>query len=259
MNSKQGPPARLFRRNLQIRQQQPEWMDEPHLDAALHHQALAGLRRVHWWSGTEGALWGAMSGALSAAAAGGSTLKILDLASGGGDLALGIAARCHRLGLKAIVHGCDISATAVVRAQRLAAERGIGGVSFFQLDVITDAYPEAHYDVVMNSLFLHHLTSSQIIAVLSRMRAAADLVVADDLLRTVPGYWLAWAGCRILSRSPVVHFDGPVSVEAALTREEILDLASKAGLVGVQFRRHWPERYLLTCGTRTAAVAGCQP
>jgi 2-polyprenyl-3-methyl-5-hydroxy-6-metoxy-1,4-benzoquinol methylase len=259
LNSQHRPPARLYRRDLQIRQQQPEWMDEPQLDAALHHQALAGLRRVHWWSGTEGALWGAMSGALHAAAAGGSGLKILDLASGGGDLALGIAARCQRQGLRAVVHGCDISATAVARAQRLAVERGLANVRFFQLDVITDAYPEAHYDVVMNSLFLHHLSAAQIIAVLSRMRAAADLVVADDLLRTVRGYWLAWIGCRILSRSPVVHFDGPVSVEAALTRDEILALAGRAGLAGVQFRRHWPERFLLTCRTRTTDAGGCQP
>jgi 2-polyprenyl-3-methyl-5-hydroxy-6-metoxy-1,4-benzoquinol methylase len=119
-------------------------------------------------------------------------------------------------------------------------------VEFFQLDVLEDAWPESRYDVVMNSLFLHHLSEEGVLRLLVRMREAGGLVVVDDLLRTRAGYWLAWLGCRLLSRSPVVHFDGPVSVESAFSVAEVMALAERAGLSGAGLRRHWPERFLLT-------------
>ncbi|MFM7057840.1 MAG: methyltransferase domain-containing protein, partial [Planctomycetota bacterium] len=262
-----GPPARRYRRNLQIRQRQPEWMDDPQLDAGLHAAALAGLRRIHWFIGTAGALWGAVRRAAGGRGVGGAevgggvragagvsggggtvsgVLRILDLASGGGDLAVAIAERCRASGLAAVVHGCDISGTAVARARHLAEERGVSGVEFFRLDVLEDAWPESRYDVVMNSLFLHHLSEESGLHLLRRMRESGGLVVVDDLLRTQAGYWLAWVGCHLLSRSPVVHFDGPVSVESALSWAEVLGLAERAGLSGASVRCHWPERFLLT-------------
>ena len=253
-----GPPERRYRRDLRIRQCQPEWMDEPQLDADLHAAALAGLRRIHWFSGTVGALWGAVRPVVAGSrTANGQALRILDLGSGGGDLAVAIAERCRASGVAAVVHGCDISGTAVSRAQKLAKSRGLSGVEFFRRDVLADPWPEPHYDVVMNSLFLHHLSEEDALRLLRRMRESGGLVVVDDLLRTRAGYWLAWLGCRLLSRSPVVHFDGPVSVEAAFSTAEILGLAERAGLLGASLRRHWPERYLLTWQASEPTVAGC--
>lgn len=253
-----GRPERRYRRDLRIRQCQPEWMDEPQLNAELHTAALAGLRRIHWFSGTVGALWGAVRRVVDGSrAADGKVFRILDLGSGGGDLAVAIAERCRASGVAAVVHGCDISGTAVAGAQKLAQARGLSGVEFFRRDVLADAWPEPQYDVVMNSLFLHHLSAEDALRLLRRMRESGGLVVVDDLLRTWAGYWLAWLGCRLLSRSPVVHFDGPVSVEAAFSKAEILGLAERAGLQGASFRRHWPERYLLTWQASGPTVAGC--
>ncbi len=77
-------------------------------------------------------------------------------------------------------------------------------------------------------------------------QAAERAVLVDDLLRSQSGYWLAWVGCRMLSRSPVVHFDGPVSVAAAFRLAEVKVLCSEAGLPGANIRTHWPERFLLS-------------
>jgi hypothetical protein len=41
----------------------------------------------------------------------------------------------------------------------------------------------------------------------------------------------AWTGCHLLSRSPIVHFDGPTSARAAWTRNELRTHAEHAGLV----------------------------
>jgi len=221
-------------------------MDDPHLDAELHESALAGLRRIHWFSGTAGALWRGMRDVAGATGSARSAVRILDLASGGGDLSIATAERFRSRGVSAVVHGCDISGTAVSRARQLADSRGLTGIEFFQLDVLEDAWPEPYYDIVMNSLFLHHLSEESALRLLVRMRESAGLVLVDDLLRTWSGYWLACLGCRLLSGSPVVHFDGPVSVEAAFSQLEVLELAKRAGLQGANLQRHWPERFLLT-------------
>jgi hypothetical protein len=76
--------------------------------------------------------------------------------------------------------------------------------------------------------------------------ASRSLVLVNDLIRSPLGYGLAWVGCRLLSRSPIVHFDGPVSVQGAFQLQEVQALAARAGLLGATLRRSWPERYLLS-------------
>jgi hypothetical protein len=99
---------------------------------------------------------------------------------------------------------------------------------------------------VMCSLFLHHFDDDSARTLLMKMREAATVAVfVDDLLRTTLGYTLCWIGCRILTRSPMVHYDGPQSVRAALTMEEARQLFAQAGYDRATFRRHWPERFLM--------------
>ena len=99
----------------------------------------------------------------------------------------------------------------------------------------------------MCSLFLHHLANDEALQLMRSMASAArQAVLIDDLLRTQWGYALCWVGCRILSRSPIVHVDGPLSVQGAFTVPEVRSLADQAGLSGARIKRHWPERFLLS-------------
>jgi len=69
--------------------------------------------------------------------------------------------------------------------------------------------------------------------------------VVDDLIRSRLGYALAWSGTRLLSRSWVVHTDGPLSVRAAFTPAELRRLAAEAGLTTAELVPFWPERQRL--------------
>lgn len=217
-------------------------MDQPGLDEAQHLRALRGLGRINRVSRSAGILWPAIAD--EARREGGEALRVLDLASGGGDVAIGLARRVRRAGLRVAIEGCDVSPAAVSFASRSAASAGVG-VRFFRLDALKDAMPEG-FDVLTCSLFLHHLSDDEAVELLRRMAAAARrAVLINDLERSTVGYALAWAGCRLLSRSPIVHHDGPASVRAAFTVEEALGLACRAGLAGVRLTRHWPRRFLL--------------
>lgn len=227
--------------SLSVRHRQQELMDDPDLDDQLHHQALAGLRRINTISGTVGTIWKPIE-QLAHKRAG--TIRILDVACGGGDTAIALARRAQRARLPMQVAGCDLSSTAISYATNNAESQGVD-VRFFQADALGNNLPTG-YDVIYCSLFLHHLDDEDVVRLFRSMKTAAgQLVLASDLRRSRLGYVLAWAGTRLLTRSRICHVDGPLSVEGAFTPREILALAARAGLDHPQLTRHWPQRFLL--------------
>lgn len=229
-------------RSLSVRRSEPEWMDAPDLDPALHHEALAGLERINVVSLTVSSVWRPLIEARRRQAAG--ALSVLDVACGAGDLATGLVLRARRHGAAITMEGCDISQTAIDHARRRAAERG-APVTFFRHDALSQALPR-QYDVVVCSLFLHHLDEENAAKLLATLGAAArSLVIVTDLDRSRLGLALAWVGTRLLTRSPVVHVDSLRSVRAAWTRAEAEALAADAGLSRFRVHPIWPCRWRL--------------
>jgi len=225
------------------RRRTPEVMDDPALDAARHAAALAGLARINLWSGSVRALWSAIRA--NGLASRGERLRILDVASGGGDVPIGLALRARRAGVNVEVVGSDLSATAVGFARERAARAG-ADVEFRVLDALAGDLP-AGFDVVTNSLFLHHLDDGDVVPFLVKAAAATRrLLVIDDLVRSRAGHLFARVGTHVISRCDVVHVDGPRSVEGAFTADEARALASRAGLSSARIVRRFPCRWLLT-------------
>ena len=108
----------LARRNMQ-----PEIMDQPDLDRARHLAALVGLAHVNWVSRSAGNVWGPIRSLARRDER--QPLRLLDLASGGGDVSIGLARRARRHGLELEIVGYDLSPTAVEHARARAAELGI--------------------------------------------------------------------------------------------------------------------------------------
>lgn len=221
------------------RKLEPEEMDDPDLDAGLHREALRGLVRLNRWSFSGPEMFRSLRRFQTESSRG---LRVLDIASGGGDVPLNVARLAGRRGLKWDVHGCDRSETAAAFAKE-AAERANLSVKFFSLDIQKENLPR-DYDVLTNSLFLHHLTRTETIRFLKKMAAAARRgIVIHDLERSSAGLFLAfWMG-RAVTRSRVVHEDAPQSVRAAYSFSEIRRIAAKAGLKGALVERCWPFRY----------------
>jgi SAM-dependent methyltransferase len=228
---------------LQHRRRQPEIMDQPDLDSARHFEALRGLERINRLSGSSGILWPQIRAL--AQAAGTRSLRVLDIATGAGDVAIRLWERGRRAGLTLHVAGCDISSQALEFARQRAGQRR-ADVQFFSLDVLKGELPLG-YDVVVSSLFLHHLEEEEAVGLMHRMgKAASRSVMVNDLRRGFSGYLLARLGTRLLSASDVVHVDGPRSVEAAWTVREMQTLARAAGLAGATVENRWPCRMLLS-------------
>lgn len=214
-----------------------ELMDDPSLDERAHDAALRGLSRLNTLSGA--------SLPIARAFAGRAGSDLLDVASGSGDVLMGVVRRLD--GVRA--HACDISPVACARVER-RAERAGKPVRVFRCDALAPGgVGEEEYDGVMNALFLHHLDEDDVVALLRSMARAlrrGGLLVVSDLLRTRLGYGLALVASRVVTRSYVVHTDALRSVRAAFSMDELRALADRAGLDSARIERVWPERALLT-------------
>jgi 2-polyprenyl-3-methyl-5-hydroxy-6-metoxy-1,4-benzoquinol methylase len=209
-----------------------EIMDSPDVEETAHLQALDGLRRINRVSRTAHHVLASILELAKRTRL--DHISLLDIACGGGDVPIGVALGLQERGLHVDLILLDRSATAVQRASSAAASAGIAcqGV---EADVLNEL-PPLKADIVSNSLFLHHIREpEQVVDLLWRMRdMARQMVVISDLVRSRLAVAGAWAACRLLSRSRIVHHDGPASVRAAWTIPELTGMAARAGMTGAR-------------------------
>jgi 2-polyprenyl-3-methyl-5-hydroxy-6-metoxy-1,4-benzoquinol methylase len=215
-----------------------ELMDQPGINPVEHIRALDGLHRLNAISRTCQHLWREVKCHMDVRA--GERLRLLDIASGGGDVAFGLWKLARRAAVDIEILGLDVSATACSRAAIKCRPAG-KSISFASMDVLSADLPGG-FDVVISTLFLHHLTSPDATKLLSKMAAAGRLLIVSDLNRSRIGYAAAYAACHLLTRSKTVHHDGPQSVANAFTIPEMKALCQSAGLDHAIVRRAWPWR-----------------
>jgi ubiquinone/menaquinone biosynthesis C-methylase UbiE len=233
----------LLKRNLQ-----PEFMDNPSLAYDEHARALDGLARLNRISGAARMLWPHVRRVATGGAPGEApSVSVLDVATGSADVPIGLAMlarRSVRLDLRAY----DISPSALdFAAER--ARRAAVPLTLQQRDVVSRGFtePDSSIDVVMCSLFLHHLKEDAVIGLLGEMRRVARrLVLISDLRRCSAGLAAAYLASRAMSRSKVVHTDAVRSVQGSFTIDELRALAERAEMPDACLRRCWPFRMLLT-------------
>jgi 2-polyprenyl-3-methyl-5-hydroxy-6-metoxy-1,4-benzoquinol methylase len=222
-------------------------MDDPLLDAREHQRALAGLRRVNRLCSTGRHIANAIRKCSNELPH--RPIEILDLGCGSGDVAVDVL-RHLEPNISSNITGWDMSSLAVADAdqqwKRHRLHKSLGPKLHFEQQNIFELGPnQKTFDVIYCCLFLHHFDDEIAVKVLQAMKSLSKhFVIVDDLRRTSLGWWLAKLGCHLLSRSPVVHFDGPQSVRAAFSIDEAFQISRRAGLIEGTMKTHWPQRFL---------------
>jgi len=228
--------------SLAERRPTPERMDDPAIDPGRLDHALRGIARINTLSRSARLVWTPIR--RLAQRDPGRTLRVLDVATGAGDVPIILRKRANVEQLSLEVEACDLHPLTLAHARRRAERAGMP-MHFFRLN-ITEMPPPDTYDIVIASLFLHHLSTRDATIALRHMAAAARaLLVVSDLRRTTLGLLLAYAASRLVTRSDVVHFDAPASVRSAFTVNEVHGLAHSSGLEGARIRCAWPQRFVL--------------
>jgi 2-polyprenyl-3-methyl-5-hydroxy-6-metoxy-1,4-benzoquinol methylase len=216
-------------------------MDDPTLAPEAHQHALAGLARINRLSHAGAAVWDALR---PFARPSSPPMRVGDLACGGGEVLVDAATRADHDGAPVEWIGWDISDLALDVARRRTEDANLA-IRFEQRNVIDGDVP-SRCDVLMCSLFLHHLDPPAVVDLLRRMGEAAGRgVVINDLRRTWTGLVLAGLVPRLLTTSPVVHVDALRSARAAYTPADLEQMAKEARLHGGTIERRWPSRMIM--------------
>ena len=171
-------------------------------------------------------------------ASGESKVSILDVGAGSGEL---LRAVRKWLGEKATLVGVEINVDAAK-----AIGRGDGNLNALRADALRLPFADNSFDHAFCSLFLHHLTDVQAVAMLHEMsRVAKKRIFVIDLRRSPVAYYFF----RFTSRLFLQRFtseDGSLSILRSFTPVEMRQLAEKAGLVDIEVKRSWAYRLVLS-------------
>ena len=156
----------------------------------------------------------------------GMELRVLDLATGSGDIPRLVVDHARAVGAVVTVEAVDQQPSTLQIARRLSAD--YPEIQFIEGDVLT--FEREPYDVVLCSLALHHFSEADAINLLRRCRELSRrYVLVADLRRG----WMATAGVYLLTslffREPMTQTDARLSAERAFSFAEFRGLAERAG------------------------------
>lgn len=231
--------------DLKQRQRQPEWMDDPAADPGELAASLRFIRRIN-------ALLGYTRQTLSHLQRfshgwkPGERITILDLATGSADIPRAVLRWAHRHGFDVHVVGVDLHAATAATAAAVRDPR----LKIVQADVLNLPFAAGSFDYAICNMFLHHLDDAAAIATLRAMgQVARRGVIAADLLRHRRAYF--WISLLTLFSNRMVRHDARVSVAQAFGKDEVLRIASDAGLGFARYYRHPAHRFSLAGEKKT--------
>jgi len=137
-------------------------------------------------------------------------LSLLEVAAGLGEVPRGAATRLARHGISLDITDLDRVSSHLQRGHRALVA-----------DALALPFPDASFDVVSCSLFVHHLQPEEVKRfAIEALRVSRQAVLINDLIRHPLHLGLVYAGFPLM-RSYVSRVDGVASVRRAYIPEEI--------------------------------------
>lgn len=175
---------------------------------------------------------------------GGGPLTILDVATGSADQPMAPVRRARQLGIPVRIVAIDINYKMLQFATECA--RRFPEIDLVQCDILALPFKEGSFDLVVNSLSLHHFSWENAVAILRNMyRVCRRGIIVNDLHRSRVAHASIFLLTRLLTKNRLTRYDAPVSVMNAFTPSEIGRLAREAGIEDYEVHRHFPYRIAL--------------
>lgn len=200
-----------------------ELMDRPQPVTAELERDLRNLRQLNRWFGSYSLIEFFLRRWINP----GSQLRIIDLATGSGDIPRFIVDYARRIKAEVRIDAVDQQSSTLEIAKKLSV--GYSNVRFIQSNILEHQAPEP-YDLVLCTLALHHFSEDDAVRVLQHCRELSrKFVLVSDLRRGR----LATLGVHVLTatifREPMTKVDARLSAARAFSFSELDDLARRAG------------------------------
>ncbi len=200
-----------------------EMMDRPQQVSAELERDLERIRQLNRWFGSYRLVLGFIRRWIKP----GARLRIVDLATGSGDIPRLIINHSRAIGALVEIDAVDRQSATVDIARELSA--GYPEISYIDADIL-EWKPAAAHDIALCTLTLHHFSNEDAVKVLRRCsEVATKFVLVSDLRR---GFFLK-VGVYILTafifRETMTRYDARLSAARAFSFKEFDKLARQAG------------------------------
>jgi 2-polyprenyl-3-methyl-5-hydroxy-6-metoxy-1,4-benzoquinol methylase len=202
--------------------EEPELMDRPQPITPELASDLRNLRQLNRYFGSYRLIEYFLRRWLTP----GSRMRIVDLATGSGDIPRLVVDYARRINAAVTIDAIDQQPSTVEIARGLSSE--YPEIEFIEGNVLQ--FVRDPYDIVLCSLALHHFSEADAVALLRHCRELSKrYVLVSDLRRG----WLASAGVYLLTtvlfREKMTQVDARLSAERAFSFGEFRRLAEQSG------------------------------
>jgi 2-polyprenyl-3-methyl-5-hydroxy-6-metoxy-1,4-benzoquinol methylase len=172
-------------------------------------------------------------------------VTLADLGCGGGDMLKRIRRWSQRYNMNLKLIGIDANPNIIDFARRNTSPEE--QIEYYTLDIFSDEFKKHKFDIVVGTLFFHHFRNEQLIVFFQQLRLqVTHAIIINDIHR----HWFAYYSIRILTRllskSPMVKFDAPLSVLRAFKKEELQNILDTAGFRNYTIKWRWAFRWQVT-------------
>ena len=168
-------------------------------------------------------------------------ITIVDLGCGHGDILRDIAKFGRKNNYTFRLIGIDANIAAIAYAKELSCE--YSELSFKAIDIFSEDFKKQSYDIVLCTLFLHHLKNNELISFLKMTIERATIgVVVNDLHRHKLAYYL-FKLIGYFIKNKMIREDGLTSILRAFKKKDLENI-SKQIKVYFSIQWKWAFRYL---------------
>jgi len=202
-----------------------EFMDRPQPVSAELESDLENIRQLNRWFGS----YALISMFVSRWIKPGARLRIVDLATGSGDIPRLIGEYGRKVGAELRIDALDRQSATLEIARKLSSR--YPEINFVQANLFHWQSNEC-YDLVFCTLALHHFSGDGAVHVLRRCRELSrKFVLVSDLRRSLFGRIGVGFLTATMFREPMTKHDARLSIARAFSFSEMNQLARRAGWI----------------------------